>query len=105
MTDDQALGILVVLGDSRRFEIFRRLLDTAGLSSGELSDGKAASSTSHHLKMMQRVGLIRSVRRGKKICHVVCKETLAEFAKWAREAAENATFAYLTDILENSETR
>lgn len=105
MTDDQALGILIALGDSRRFEIFRRLLDTAGLSSGELSDGKAASSTSHHLKIMQRAGLIRSVRRGKKICHVVCQETLADFAKWTSDAAENATFANLTHILDNSETQ
>lgn len=105
MTDDQALEILVALGDPRRFEIFRRLLDTAGLSSGELSDGKAASSTSHHLKLMQRAGLIRSERRGKKICHVFCQETLADFAKWTSEAAENATFANLTHILENRETR
>jgi hypothetical protein len=42
------------------------------------------------------------LQNGQKICHVVCQET---FARWTGEAAEYASFAHQTHILENGEPR
>ncbi|MEO8686095.1 MAG: hypothetical protein ABI414_14805 [Devosia sp.] len=49
MTDDEALKVLVALGDTGRFEIFRRLQEAGQLTTAELNTGKAVSTMSYHL--------------------------------------------------------
>lgn len=102
MMDSDALKVLIALGDLGRFEIFRKLLETPGLTTGELDSGKAASTVSHHLKIMESAGVIRSERLGKHKSYVVVPEAMSAFSHWSAQIAEPATFAALTNALDRS---
>lgn len=99
MTDDEALQILVALGDSHRFEIFRRLLSSPAASAGELIENKAPSTISHHLKILERAGLISSTRHGRQTQYAIRGETLRAFAAWTSSVAELAILGHLSEWL------
>ena len=86
MTDDEALKILVALGDSRRFDIFQRLMRTPGEAAGKLSD-VAPSTTSHHLKILERAGLVSGQQDGARNRYTIKTQTLVNFAAWADEVS------------------
>ena len=92
----------MALGDSRRFEIFRRIGETPGLYSSELNSGSSASTTSHHIKLLIEAGVLESARDGKHVRYNLHRGTLASFARWASEQAEQATLNDLTKHLSNN---
>lgn len=68
MTNDDASACLEALGHPARLAIWRLLVRAgpAGLPAGQVQarTGLAASTLSHHLKAMTRVGLLRRIRAG-----------------------------------------
>lgn len=68
MTNDDAAACLEALGNPLRLAIYRMLVRAgpAGLSVGQVQArmGMAASTLSHHVKALTRVGLIRRERQG-----------------------------------------
>lgn len=99
MTGDEALKVLVALGDPARFEIFRKVSETSGLSLSDLRSGKAASTTSHHIKLLVDAGVLQPTRDGKHIRYKVRQATLASLAEWASAQAELATLNQITEFL------
>ncbi|MDP2781900.1 helix-turn-helix transcriptional regulator [Devosia sp.] len=102
MRYEDALKILVALGNPGRFDIFRRVGETPGLSSSDLKSGKAASTTSHHIKLLVDAGVLETARDGKYVRYNVHRGKLASFAKWAAAQAELATFDDLTKYLSDN---
>lgn len=102
MTDEDALKILVALGDPRRFEMYRKVADAPGLSSSELKSGKAASTTSHHLKLLVDAGIFEATKDGKHVRHSVQSGTLKSFARWAARQAELSVLDDLTKYLSDN---
>ena len=92
MTDDEALAIMMALADTGRFEIFRKVLERPALAAAELSAGKAASTTSHHLKKLEQASILRSTRVAKTKQYAVDKRTLLAFAGWVNGCVGAATF-------------
>lgn len=99
MTDGDALKVLVALGDPARFEIFRKVGEASGLSASDLRSGKAASTTSHHIKLLVDAGLLQPTKDGKHIRYNVDQATLASLAEWASAQAELATLNQITEYL------
>ena len=97
LSDDEALKILVALGDPVRFEIFRRVGEAPGLSSSELKFSKSASTTSHHTKLVVDAGVLETAKDGKHIRYYLHSGTLERFAEWA---AAHAQLAALNDLAE-----
>lgn len=102
MNDDEALKILVALGDSKRFDIFRKVGEAPGLSSSELKSGSSASTTSHHIKILVEAELLESVKDGKHVRYNLHRGTLASFARWAADQAEQATLNDLRQYLSDN---
>lgn len=89
MTDDEALQILVALGDVRRFDILRKLRSVPGQPAGKLAD-LAPSTITHHLKMMQEAGLISCERDGRQSRYTIREQTFIDLAGWLEGAAHEA---------------
>lgn len=68
MTNDDAAACLEALGNPLRLAVYRMLVRAGpgGLAVGQVQArmGMAASTLSHHLKSLTRVGLIRRERQG-----------------------------------------
>lgn len=68
MTNEDAAACLEALGNPLRLGIYRMLVRAGpdGLAVGQVQArmGMAASTLSHHLKALTRVGLIRRERQG-----------------------------------------
>lgn len=68
MTNDDAAACMEALGNPLRLGIYRMLVRVGpgGLAVGQVQVrmGMAASTLSHHLKALTRVGLIRRERQG-----------------------------------------
>ncbi|HEY8576237.1 MAG TPA: winged helix-turn-helix domain-containing protein [Devosia sp.] len=90
MTDDEAFEMLSALGDHIRFDYFRRVCDEAGVTATELSSGKAASTTSHHLAKLEKAGLITADRVGKTKKYTADWTKLHALAQWVNGRAEDA---------------
>lgn len=90
MTDDEALKVLVALGDVTRFDIFRKVQQAPGLSSSDLKAGKSASTMSHHFKLLVDAGVLETIRDGKHVRYHIRSGTMVKFAKWAAEQGELA---------------
>lgn len=99
LTDGEALKVLVALGDPARFEIFRKVGEASGLSASDLRSGKAASTTSHHIKLLVDAGLLQPTKDGKHIRYSVHHATLARLAEWASAQAELAALNQITEYL------
>ena len=99
LSDEEALKILAALGDSKRFDIFRKVGETPGLSLSQLKFGSSASTTSHHVKLLIEAGVLESARDGKHVRYNLHRGTLASFARWAAGQAEKATLNDLTKHL------
>ena len=71
MLEDSVAGLLQSAAasaghdDKARFEIFRMVCGQDGLTAAELSAGKAASTTSHHLAKLENAGVLHARRVGK----------------------------------------
>lgn len=101
MTDDEAREILAALGDTLRFEIFRRLLSTPKQTATQLAD-KAPATVSHHLSIMERAGLLTVEKSGRQKLYTLHHETLFQLATWSNGAAQLAVLARLGDYSANS---
>ena len=102
MSDEEAVKILVALGDSKRFDIFRKVGETPGLSSSDLNFGSSASTTSHHIKLLVEAGLLEPVKDGRHVRYNLHRGTLARFARWAADQAEQATLNDLRQHLSDN---
>lgn len=70
-------------GDTNRLKILCVLFDARGLCVSEIAEkiGSSVATTSHHLKLMERGGLLAPVRSGKKICYELSKKALVSDIK------------------------
>jgi DNA-binding transcriptional ArsR family regulator len=102
LTDDEALKVLVALGDPGRFEMFRKVAEAPGLSSSDLRSGKSASTTSHHIKLLVDAGALRATRDGKHVRYHLNRRTLDHLAKWTAAQAELSTLDGLTEYLSDN---
>ena len=102
MSDDEALKVLVALGDSIRFEIFRKLQREGELSTVELQVGKAASTMSHHLRKLIDAGVVEAVKNGKHRRYRVSSSTISSLSAWVANQAELTTLADLTRFIEDN---
>lgn len=91
LTDDEALKVLLALGDVTRFDIFRNVQQAPGLSSSDIKAGKSASTMSHHFKLLVDAGVLETMRDGKHVRYHIHRGTMTRFAEWAAEQAELAT--------------
>jgi DNA-binding transcriptional ArsR family regulator len=99
MTDDEAVAILLAFGDKGRFEIFRKVRDQGGLTAAELSAGKAASTTSHHLAKLEKAGVLQATRDGKTKRYSVNAAKLHALAAWVSACATDAEFSGFDQVL------
>jgi len=104
LTDDEALKVLVALGDSTRFDIFRNVQQAPGSSPSDLKSEKSASTMSHHFKMLVDAGVLETTRDGKHVRYRIHSITMTNFAKWAAEQAELATLDDLAKYLADNPT-
>lgn len=101
MTDTKIIHLMKILGDVQRFAIFRQLLDVDSLPAGALrAKGLSAPATSYHLKEMTECGLLKVARRRQERRYSINVEILAELARWAHGAAEDASYARLSAYLD-----
>lgn len=70
-------------GDVNRMKILCAIFDKRGLCVSDIAVkiGSSVATTSHHLKLMERGGLLAPVRSGKKICYALSKKTLVNDIK------------------------
>ncbi len=99
MTDEEAQKVLAALGDSVRFEIFRKLLEVADLYVADFASRLRPSTLSYHLQVMEQAGLVYFRRDGRRNRYSLRHDTLSEFAKWAQNASELSIFAELANEL------
>lgn len=99
MTDDEIASVLLALGDKARFEIFRKLCAQDGLTASELSAGKAASTTSHHLAKLENAGVLHARRNGKIKHYSVDAAKLHALASWVSARATDAEFNGFDQVL------
>lgn len=104
MTDDEVLKILTALGDSVRFEIFRKVGEHPGVSASELRSGKSAATVSHHVKVLVDAHLLTVTKDGRRLRYKLNSGTLERFAVWAVAMSERATFDQLSRYLHDTES-
>lgn len=101
MTDGKVIQLMKVLGDAKRFTIFRQLAVAGDLPAGALrAKGLSAPATSYHLKEMTEGGLLTVARRKQERRYSINVEILDELARWAHTAAEDAGYARLIAYLD-----
>lgn len=99
MTDSEAAEILSALADKGRFEIFRKVRNQSGLTSAELSEGRAASTVSHHLAKLEKAGVLRARRNGKFKRYFVDAAQLHALAAWMSACATDVEFSGFDEVL------
>ena len=82
MNDKQAISRLSALAHLHRLHIFRLLIQHGpnGIAAGEISEKLdiSATSTSFHLKELERAGLVFATRDGRYIRYAVVIENMRE---------------------------
>jgi DNA-binding transcriptional ArsR family regulator len=65
--------LLRTAGDANRLRIFCAVFSGRNLCVSDIAKklGLSVAITSHHLKVMEREGLLEPVRSGKKICYIL----------------------------------
>lgn len=80
MNDRSAVEALAALAQETRLRVYRLLVAAGpgGLPAGEVATaaGVPASTLSFHLERLERVGLVRSCRRGRQILYAAELETM-----------------------------
>ena len=99
MTDDEAMAVFLALGDTGRFDIFRKIRAEGEMSATELSLGKAASTISHHLAKLEKAGVLQARRSGKTKRYSVHAAKLHAFSVWVSASAADAEFSRLGQVL------
>jgi DNA-binding transcriptional ArsR family regulator len=99
MTDDEAMAIFLALGDTGRFEIFRKVRAEGEMSATELSLGKSASTISHHLAKLERAGVLQARRSGKTKRYSADAAKLHAFSAWLSASATDAEFSRLGQVM------
>ena len=76
--------VFAALGDRTRLELLRRLADGRARSIAALSTGLAVSrqAVTKHLRVLEGVGLVRSLRAGRETRFAYRPETAAQAATW-----------------------
>nr|WP_088343265.1 MULTISPECIES: metalloregulator ArsR/SmtB family transcription factor [Rhodomicrobium] len=89
MDDKQAVTALTALAQEHRLKIFRMLVrrGPSGLSAGEIGHeaGISPTSTSFHLKELERAGLLRSARDGRFIRYAVNIDAMRQLLEFLTE--------------------
>lgn len=89
METPEAAQILCALGQETRLSVLRLLMRVAphGVPAGEVADrlGLPASTTSFHLRALERVGLTKSTRQSRQILHAVRVGTLRKLVAFLTE--------------------
>lgn len=90
MLDDRnAVALLTALAQEHRLKIFRLLvrLGPSGLPAGEIASevGISSTSTSFHLKELERSGLLTSTREGRFIRYAVSIDRMRELLGFLTE--------------------
>lgn len=99
VTDVEAMVIFLALGDQVRFEIFRKVRAEGGMSTTDLSLGKAASTISHHLAKLEKAGVLQARRSGKTKRYSVDAAKFHEFSAWVSASATDAEFSGFDQVL------
>lgn len=65
-------------GDEHRIKILCEIFEERGLCVSDIAEkfGLSVATTSHHLKAMEKGGLLSAVRLGKKVCYRLSEESL-----------------------------
>lgn len=89
LDDKKAIALLTALAQEHRLKIFRLLVwrGPSGLSAGEIASeaGISPTSTSFHLKELERSGLLRSTREGRFIRYAVNIEAMRQLLGFLTE--------------------
>ena len=89
MDDRNAVALLTALAQEHRLRIFRLLvrLGPSGLPAGEIASevGISSTSTSFHLKELERSGLLQSTREGRFIRYAVSIDKMRELLEFLTE--------------------
>lgn len=99
MTVDEAMAIFLALGDTGRFEIFRKICKNGEMNATDLSGGKAASTISHHLAKLESAGVLHVRRSGKTKRYSVDAAKLHAFSAWVSASATDAEFSGFDQVL------
>jgi ArsR family transcriptional regulator, arsenate/arsenite/antimonite-responsive transcriptional repressor len=77
LSAEQIKAISRALGDPRRFEILQKIAAQRCSPCSDLREcfPITAATMSHHVKELQNAGLIETVRRGKFVDMVFCRDT------------------------------
>lgn len=89
MDDRNAVALLTALAQEHRLRIFRLLvrLGPTGMPAGEIASevGISSTSTSFHLKELERSGLLTSMREGRFIRYAVNVEAMRQLLEFLTE--------------------
>nr|WP_088344306.1 MULTISPECIES: metalloregulator ArsR/SmtB family transcription factor [Rhodomicrobium] len=89
MDDKKAVTVLTALAQEHRLRIFRLLVwrGPSGLPAGEIASevGISPTSTSFHLKELERAGLLQATREGRFIRYAVNIEAMRQLLEFLTE--------------------
>jgi ArsR family transcriptional regulator len=89
LDDKNAVGLLTALAQEHRLKIFRLLvrLGPTGMPAGEIASevGISSTSTSFHLKELERSGLLTSTREGRFIRYAVNVDAMRQLLQFLTE--------------------
>jgi ArsR family transcriptional regulator len=89
LDDRNAVALLTALAQEHRLRIFRLLvrLGPSGLPAGEIASevGISSTSTSFHLKELERTGLLQSTREGRFIRYAVSVDKMRQLLEFLTE--------------------
>lgn len=75
--------IFKAAGDEHRIKILCEIFEGRGLCVSDIAEkfGLSVAITSHHLKAMEKGGLLSAVRLGKKVCYKLSDKSMVEDLK------------------------
>jgi ArsR family transcriptional regulator len=89
LDDRKAVALLTALAQEHRLRIFRLLvrLGPSGLPAGEIASevGISSTSTSFHLKELERSGLLEATREGRFIRYAVSVDVMRQLLQFLTE--------------------
>jgi ArsR family transcriptional regulator, arsenate/arsenite/antimonite-responsive transcriptional repressor len=89
LDDKRAVAVLTALAQEHRLKIFRLLVwrGPSGLPAGEIAGeaGISPTSTSFHLKELERAGLLQSTREGRFIRYAVNIDAMRQLLEFLTE--------------------
>ncbi len=75
---EKIVDLFRAAGDEHRIKILCEIFEGRGLCVSDIAEkfGLSVATTSHHLRAMEKGGLLSAIRSGKKVCYKLSEKSL-----------------------------